>query len=178
MFKIDRNVGQVELYLFIASSRVCGLQVCIASSPYGVVPHYYFLQQKKNKQRQPRSYVKLQTHFITLSTKDIGFIVTQLHLGALVIHVEVPGFIFVLVCNLQPVRMADLLWLEGGVQILDEDHSFRAFGLLNDKHVDVLQFTCVNVLWRHVLLQSHLQVIWTDSISFTHLRTDIYAQSS
>lgn len=48
----------------------------------------------------------------------------------LMIHVEVPGVIPVLVGDLQSVRMTDLLWLKGGVQVLDGYYSFGAFGLL------------------------------------------------
>lgn len=48
----------------------------------------------------------------------------------LMINVEVPGVIPVLVGDLQSVRMADLLWLKGGIQVLDGYYSFGAFRLL------------------------------------------------
>lgn len=47
------------------------------------------------------------------------------------INVEVPGVIILLVGELQPVRMTNLLWLKGGVQVFDGDYSLWAFGLLN-----------------------------------------------
>lgn len=55
------------------------------------------------------------------------------------INIEVPGVIVVLVGELQPMRMTNLLWLKGGVQVFDGDYSFGAFGLLEQKYI-VVQF--------------------------------------
>lgn len=49
------------------------------------------------------------------------------------VNVEVPGGSIVMEGDLQPVRMSDLLRLEHGVELLNEDDSFRAFGLLDHK---------------------------------------------
>lgn len=57
------------------------------------------------------------------------------------IHVEVPSVIFVLVGDLQPMGMTNLLWLKGGVQVLDRDYCFRAFGLLCYKCIKI---KCIN----------------------------------
>lgn len=75
--------------------------------------------------------------------------ITPSHLRTLVINIEVSGVIGILVGDLQPVRMTNLLWLKGGVQVLDGDYSFRAFGLLDRKHTFIFQlrfFRCVSVL--------------------------------
>lgn len=57
--------------------------------------------------------------------------IMQSHLRTLVINVEVPDVIVVLVSDLEPIRMTDLLWFKGGVYVLDGDYSFRTFGLLH-----------------------------------------------
>lgn len=61
----------------------------------------------------------------------------QSHLRTFVINVEVPGVIVLLVGELQPMRMTNLLGLKGGVQVFDGNYSFGAFGLLNNKYVIV-----------------------------------------
>lgn len=49
------------------------------------------------------------------------------HFCTLVVNVEVSGAVLVMVSDLQPVRMADLVWLKCHIQVLDGDDSFRAF---------------------------------------------------
>lgn len=71
----------------------------------------------------------------TAIKKTAGLLLS--YLRALVINVEVPGVIFVLVGDLQPMRMTDLLRLKCGVQVLDGDYSFRAFGLLCDRCINI-----------------------------------------
>lgn len=51
------------------------------------------------------------------------------HLAALVIHKQVPDVALSPVGDLQPVGVAYLLRLEGGIQVLDVDDSFGAFTL-------------------------------------------------
>lgn len=53
------------------------------------------------------------------------------------INIKIPGAIRVLVGDLHPMRMTNLLCLKGGIQVFDGNHSFRAFGLLNHKCVRV-----------------------------------------
>lgn len=63
----------------------------------------------------------------------ILWMIMQPHLRTLVINIEVPCVIVVLVGDLQTVRMTNLLWLKGSIQVLYRDYSFRAFGLLDQK---------------------------------------------
>lgn len=81
---------------------------------------------------------------MTISVQDLPvncylylLMVNKSHLRTLVINIEAPGVIVILVGELQPVRMTNLLWLKGGIQVLDRDYSFRAFGLLDRKYTDV-----------------------------------------
>lgn len=53
------------------------------------------------------------------------------------VNKEAPGGAVILEGDLQPVRMIDLLGLEHGVEGLNEDNSFRAFGLLGHKETQV-----------------------------------------
>lgn len=46
------------------------------------------------------------------------------------VDIKVPGVIVVLVGDLQPMRMTNLLRLKGGIQVLDRDYRFWTFGLL------------------------------------------------
>lgn len=57
----------------------------------------------------------------------------QSHLRTLVIDIEVPGVSALLVADLQPLRMTDLLRLKSGVEVPDGDYGFWAFGLLHHK---------------------------------------------
>lgn len=77
----------------------------------------------------------------TFVTHTLGTVktITQSHLRTLMINVEVPGVIAVLVGELQPMRMTNLFWLKGGVQVLDGYYSFGAFGLLSQIHTHALQ---------------------------------------
>lgn len=55
------------------------------------------------------------------------------HLAAFVIHEQVPDVALPPVGDLQPVGVAYLLRLEGGIQVLDVDDSFGAFTLKERK---------------------------------------------
>lgn len=53
------------------------------------------------------------------------------------IDIEAPGVIISLVGDLQPMRMTNLLWLKGGIEVLNGDYSFWAFGFLDQKKIDL-----------------------------------------
>lgn len=61
----------------------------------------------------------------------------QSHLLTFVIDIEASGVILILVGDLQSVRMTNLVRLKGGVEVLNGDYKFRAFGLLEHKETDV-----------------------------------------